>query len=121
MWFVGGVPVVFKREGAEIYRTTHAVKGLYYKDKFTNESRNVEVVKDRLYFVTEAEDALMEYDLPLLDEFVREKLDYHPRKLVDSGVSDFYVEDPKNVWVLTATGDITKVKSFHGNQLLTRI
>lgn len=114
MWFVGGSPVIFMKEGKEIYRTRYSVKGLYYNDTFTNESRNVTIVKDRLYFITEAEGALIEYDLPLLDEFIKENLEYHPRKLTEGNVSDYYVDDPKNIWVVTPEGDLTKVKSFHG-------
>lgn len=114
IWFVGGSPAVFKKEGKEIYRSKHLVKGLYYNDKFTNESRNVAIVKDRLYFVTEGENALVEYDLPLLDDFIKEGMDYHPRKLADSNISDYFADDPKNVWTLTSNGDLAKVKSFHG-------
>ena len=114
MWFVGGYPAIFKKEGKEIYRTKHLVKGLYYNDKFTNESRNVVIVKDRLYFVTEGENALVEYDLPLLDEFIKENMEYHPRRLADSNISDYHVDDPKNIWTLTTSGDLVKVKSFNG-------
>lgn len=115
LWFIGGSPIVFQREGKEIYRTKHILKGLYYNDKFTNESRNVQIAHDRLYFLTEVEDALVEYDLPLLDEFIKENMDYNPRKLTDGGVADFHVDDPKNIWVLSQTGDLKKVKDFHGS------
>lgn len=121
MWFIGGSPAIFIKDGQEIYRTPHIVKGLYYDDKFTNESRNVEIVKDRLYFVTEVQNSLVEYDLPLLDEFIKEKLEYHPRKLAETGVSDYFVEDPKNIWVISPTGDLSKLKSFHGKPFIIRI
>ena len=123
MWFAGGTPVVFKRNEEEIYKSKHSFKGLYYKDsiryllEFTNESRNVSVVNDRLYFVTEIKDELVEYDLELLDEFIKEKMDYHPRVIADGGVSDFYVKDHKNIWTITADGDVKKLKSFNGSIL----
>jgi hypothetical protein len=80
--------------------------------EFTNESRNVEIVKDRLYFVNDSDENLVEYDLELLDEFIKEKMDYNPRTLTDSPVSDFYVEDTKSVWVLSPDGDLKKLKSL---------
>lgn len=122
MWFVGGSPAIFKRDGQEVYRTKHLVKGLYYNDsslssiEFTNESRNVAIVKERLYFLTDVEDHLVEYDLALLDEFIKEKMDYHPRKLTDKAISDFHVQDSKNIWILSTDGDLSKLKSFHRNQ-----
>lgn len=82
--------------------------------EFTNESRNVSIVNDRLYFTTDVEEGLVEYDLPLLMEFIREGLDYHPRVICSNGVEDFHVNDHHDIVALSSGGELRKVKSLLG-------
>lgn len=69
-------------------------------------------MNNRLYFVTDAESALVEYDLELLDEFIKARMDYHPRVLKSSNVEDFEIVNQKTIWVISSSGELEKLKSL---------
>jgi len=47
-------------------------------------------------------------------QFINEKMEYKPRVLKESEVEDFVVLDEKNIWTLTASGTVQKLKSLMG-------
>ncbi len=76
----------------------------------------MDIVQDRLYFKTDAEGELIEYDLQLLMEFIKEGMDYKPRVITHTEIEDFHVNDSHDIITLTSDGNLSKVKSFLGKR-----
>lgn len=73
-------------------------------------------MNNRLYFITEITEQLVEYDLDLLAQFIQEKMEYKPRVMTDDHVSDIVVRNSKEIWTLGKSGEVKKLKSLLGKR-----
>ena len=101
------------RDGIVVYTPSYTRRSMYYDFSYPSDDRCVAVVDDRLYFVADEGDTLLEYNLDLLSQFIDigEQSSYHP-KVISRGVLDFAVVDHSKIYFISEEGSVKRHKSL---------